>query len=184
MANRNFVKVLLLSTLLILGLQNSAQAKGSGTVVSDSAITALVKAKLVADQIVSASDVHVETNKGIVSLRGDVKSQTEADRAVELAFSVSGVSDVSVSHLMIQNSKRPLKDALITAKIKGLYVREKVFGDKSISVSGIHVETKDGIAYLSGKVDNDVQIKNAKQLARTIKGVTDVKSTISVNGKY
>jgi hyperosmotically inducible protein len=181
MINKNVLKVLLSALLIVISLQNPTQAKTS-TVIEDSAITALVKAKMASDQIVPASDIHVETNKGIVFLRGNVKSHTEADRAVELAFSVSGVSDVDVSHLMIEGSGHPFQDALITAKIKGLYLREKVFGDKLISVSGIHVETKDGIVYLSGKADNDTQITNAKKLARSIKGVIDVKSTITVSG--
>jgi len=135
---------------------------------------------LAADEAVSASNIHVETNKGTVLLKGDVKSHTEANRAVELAFSAPGVVEVDTTKLMIQGSNQPLTDALITAKVKGLYAREKVFGDKSISVSGIHVETNDGVVYLSGKADNKVQAENAEKLAKSIKGVKSVKSTVTV----
>lgn len=170
----------LLASLLILASSPTLGNSKAGNFIEDSAITAAVKAKFAADEIVSASNIHVETNKGTVSLKGDTKSHTEANRAVELAFSAPGVVEVDTSKLMVQGSNQPLTDALITAKVKGLYAREKLFGEKAISVSGIHVETNDGTVYLSGKVDNKTQAENAEKLAQSIKGVKTVKSTITV----
>ncbi len=65
--------------------------------VSDTMITAKVKADMAADKTVKAMDVHVETQKGVVMLSGFVPSKAEADRAVELARGVKGVSDVKSS---------------------------------------------------------------------------------------
>lgn len=179
MLNKNFTSIVLASLLAFVSAPILANSK-AGNFIEDSAITAAVKSKLAADEVVSASNIHVETNKGTVSLKGDVKSHTEANRAVELAFSAPGVVEVDTAKLMVQGSNQPLTDALITAKVKGLYAREKLFGDKPISVSGIHVETTDGTVYLSGKADNKAQVENAEKLAQSIKGVKSVKSTIVV----
>lgn len=65
--------------------------------VTDTMITAKVKADMAADKTAKAMDVHVETQKGIVMLSGFVASKAEADRAVELARGVKGVSDVKSS---------------------------------------------------------------------------------------
>jgi hyperosmotically inducible periplasmic protein len=60
-------------------------------------ITAKVKADMAADKTVTAMDVHVETQQGIVMLSGFVPTKAEADRAVQLAKGVKGVSDVKSS---------------------------------------------------------------------------------------
>ncbi|MBV8802896.1 MAG: BON domain-containing protein, partial [Gammaproteobacteria bacterium] len=66
----------------------------------------------------------------------------------------------------------PLTDTYITAKVKGLFIREKLFGKKDIAAINISVETKNGIVYLSGRVDNNDQIKNAIAIIK--KSVPDV----------
>jgi osmotically-inducible protein OsmY len=69
-------------------------ASATGSVVKDAWITSATKAKLVADDQVSAMDVNVDTRDGVVTLFGTVDSM-EAKRAAEQnARSVSGVRDV------------------------------------------------------------------------------------------
>jgi hyperosmotically inducible periplasmic protein len=69
----------------------------AGDAVSDTVITTKVKADLAADPGVKAMDVHVETVKGVVMLSGFVPSKAEADKAVQLARGVKGVSEVKSS---------------------------------------------------------------------------------------
>jgi hyperosmotically inducible periplasmic protein len=69
----------------------------AGDVMSDSVITTKVKADLAADPGVKAMDVHVETVKGVVMLSGFVPSKAEADKAVQLARNVKGVTEVKSS---------------------------------------------------------------------------------------
>ncbi len=65
------------------------------TYVKDSVITAKVKAAFAKDKAVSAMHIKVDTdNKGVVTLGGTARSQAEADRAVELAHTVEGVTSV------------------------------------------------------------------------------------------
>ncbi|MCY1277748.1 Osmotically-inducible protein Y [compost metagenome] len=67
--------------------------------VSDTWITSKVKSAFVADQGLSALDIKVETNKGVVSLSGVVSSDAERDLAIEKAKAIKGVQDVSADGL-------------------------------------------------------------------------------------
>ncbi|MCD2515495.1 BON domain-containing protein [Massilia sp. G4R7] len=66
----------------------------AATAMSDTAITAKVKAGLAAEPDLSALAIKVETEKGVVMLSGFVASKAEADRAEKLAKGVDGVSSV------------------------------------------------------------------------------------------
>ena len=69
-------------------------AHRSGKVVADSVITTKVKADLFKEPELSAMAIHVETEKGVVMLSGFVDNKADADKAVRLAKSVEGVSQV------------------------------------------------------------------------------------------
>jgi hyperosmotically inducible protein len=169
----------LLTVLLTVSSFAFAGSK-PGNVMDDAAITTQVKAKLLADKMVSGLDIHVVTNNGNVELSGSVKTDSEASTAIEIAASTPDVKDVDASRLAIEGGSQPFTDSAITAKIKGTYLREKLFGDKAVPVITIHVETKDGVVYLTGKANTNLQAKNAEDLAKSIKGVRDVKSHVSI----
>jgi hyperosmotically inducible protein len=63
--------------------------------VGDAAITAKIKTEYAKDKEVSALKINVDTdNKGAVTLKGNVKSQAEADKAVKIAKDTKGVTSV------------------------------------------------------------------------------------------
>lgn len=70
------------------------KTKELARVVDDATITSAIKMKLARDQTVKASSIDVDTKNGNVTLTGNVGSQTEANRAIELARAVEGVKDV------------------------------------------------------------------------------------------
>jgi hyperosmotically inducible periplasmic protein len=70
------------------------KAEDVGQEIEDGSITSAIKMKFANDEQVSASAIDVDTNNGNVTLNGTVSSQAEADRAVELAKTVSGVKSV------------------------------------------------------------------------------------------
>jgi hyperosmotically inducible periplasmic protein len=95
--------------ILLLGIAGCTATKNTGTavsegtqaaasktaeVVTDASITSAIKMKMANDKLVSASKIDVDTKDGNVTLNGTVKSQAEADKAVELANSVGGVKSV------------------------------------------------------------------------------------------
>ncbi|HEY3174101.1 MAG TPA: BON domain-containing protein [Thermoanaerobaculia bacterium] len=66
-----------------------------GQVMDDAAITAAVKAKLLADPMVGGLKIDVDTRNGVVYLTSEhMKSQAEIDQAIKLAKQTSGVKDV------------------------------------------------------------------------------------------
>ncbi|WP_339516234.1 BON domain-containing protein [Pseudomonas sp. RL_15y_Pfl2_60] len=71
----------------------------AGEVVTDTWITSKVKSTFLADDSLSALDIKVETNKGVVSLSGVVASDAERDLAVAKTKEINGVKDVSADGL-------------------------------------------------------------------------------------
>ena len=76
------------------GMTNHAMGQKTGAALSDAAITTKVKAKFAADSTVSATNIHVDTDNGVVKLTGTAKSQDEAAKAAEIAKSTEGVASV------------------------------------------------------------------------------------------
>jgi len=64
-------------------------------VITDSAITSSIKARLKSDHLRGLGRIRVDTDDhGIVSLKGHAKSQEAADRAIEIARDTQGVREV------------------------------------------------------------------------------------------
>jgi osmotically-inducible protein OsmY len=74
--------------------RDATAPKKEGGVVSDAMITTKVKAELAKDKAVSATKINVDTDKGVVTLRGTAKSKAEAEKAVTLAKGIDGVASV------------------------------------------------------------------------------------------
>lgn len=169
---KNKINILLASFILLgssftaWGLDNQSNR--------DAMITDTVKQKIAADKSIANSNIDVQTDDGVVTLTGEVKTAQEADAATQAAQTVNGVTDVETSQLSVQNSTASLEDSLITAKILGVYIREKVFGDKAINLTSVKVETNHGEVTLTGTVDDQPQSVNAEQLAQNVKGVKKV----------
>jgi hyperosmotically inducible periplasmic protein len=72
-----------------------AKSEPLGERISDGTITAKAKAQLIGAKDVKASQVHVKTRHGVVSLTGKVASTAEKQRAQEIVEGVSGVRSVS-----------------------------------------------------------------------------------------
>ena len=62
--------------------------------LEDGALTTKIKSKMALDDSVKALDIHVDTNAGVVTLTGSVRSQAERSRAVQLARETAGVKTV------------------------------------------------------------------------------------------
>jgi osmotically-inducible protein OsmY len=88
--------------LVFVGLAGCAAISGKedttrrsiGEYSGDAAITTKVKAALAQDPEAKATEVKVDTYKGVVQLSGFVYSRDSAKRAVEVAKSIEGVKSV------------------------------------------------------------------------------------------
>jgi len=77
-----------------LGCAGTATQESTGEYVTDSWITTKVKASLAEDRTVKATEVNVETFKGVVQLSGFVGSSAEMYQAVRIANGIKGVTSV------------------------------------------------------------------------------------------
>ena len=68
--------------------------RSAGTVIDDAAVTAKVKAALMAEQGVDGSRINVDTINGRVVLKGEVPDKTMIDRAMQVARGIEGVRDI------------------------------------------------------------------------------------------
>jgi osmotically-inducible protein OsmY len=69
-------------------------AKDATPLLTDPAITAAVKAKLLADPTVGGMKIDVDTSNGVVTLAGTAKSKAEETQALKLARETNGVKRV------------------------------------------------------------------------------------------
>ena len=97
------VVVIVAILVLVVGCQ-TLTGKSAGTNVDDTAVTASVKAKLVADKPANLTRVDVDTNQGTVYLNGTVDSPEQRARAEQLAWQAQGVKAV-VNNLQVAQKR-------------------------------------------------------------------------------
>jgi osmotically-inducible protein OsmY len=72
----------------------------TGEVITDAWITTKVKADFVNEDTLKGSDINVDTNNHVVTLKGTVKTPAGRDRAIQIAKTTDGVNRV-VNQLVI-----------------------------------------------------------------------------------
>lgn len=91
---------LAVTCLSIAGCQ-STTGKTAGQTMDDATITASVQSKLTSDRLSNFSRIDVDTERGVVTLNGVVKSADQKIRVAEMAREVNGVKTVN-NNLQIQ----------------------------------------------------------------------------------
>lgn len=91
-----YLSALFMAVMLItaVGCASTSKQEGTGEYVDDTVITTKVKAAVMNEPTLKSAEINVETFKGVVQLSGFVSSQAAANKAVEVARSVSGVKSV------------------------------------------------------------------------------------------
>lgn len=177
------VNSLILSCLIVGTLVNGC-TKSSDEITlnpaSDATISAQITNQYKQNKLLSASDIYVSTHEGIVHLSGKVDTRMQYRQAITVAKSSPNVIDVDAKHLVITDSHAAIKDSYITTKIQSLLLKHKLFGEKEVAFWPIKVETKEGIVYLTGEVDNATQRNNILAIAKSVKGVKGIKQSLKV----
>jgi hyperosmotically inducible protein len=88
------LSALFLAALLVSACAGTSKQESTGEYLDDSWITTKVKSAILAEPSLKVTQINVETYKGVVQLSGFVDSAEAARKAVEVARSVKGVSDV------------------------------------------------------------------------------------------
>ena len=86
--------LLALPLVTVVGCASTQKQEGTGEYVDDSVITSKVKAAIFNEPNLKSAEINVETFKGTVQLSGFVSSQAAANKAVEVARAVKGVTSV------------------------------------------------------------------------------------------
>lgn len=84
------------------GYVASQEEKTMGEVIDDQLIVSSIKTRYLASLEVSGMNLNVDSDKGVVTLRGFAQSQHELDKALEIARAVSGVKFV-ISKISLQD---------------------------------------------------------------------------------
>ncbi len=77
-----------------VGCAATPKQEGTGEYIDDTVLTTKVKAAVFNEPSLKSAEINVETFKGAVQLSGFVSSQTDINKAAEIAGSVSGVKSV------------------------------------------------------------------------------------------
>ncbi len=148
---------------------------------SDPAITTKVKSQLIADDLVKARNIDVDTRDGVVTLTGTVQSRAEQDKALQIARSTKGVARV-VDNLSLapEPGSAPttgeiISDAGITARVKA-----RLIADPDMSGLRIEVDTNEGIVTLTGDVGSEREKARAIEDAGTVDNVKRVEDRLTV----
>lgn len=83
-----------LALMLSMGCTSTPTQESAGEYMDNSVITARVKTAIFKEPSLKSAEVNVETFKGVVQLSGFVSSQSDINRAVEIASAVEGVKSV------------------------------------------------------------------------------------------
>lgn len=124
--------------------------------------------------------VTVSVANGVVSLSGQLDSDTDYEKVVTLAEAIPGVTDVNADNLTVKDSTSPMNDTYITAKVKGALLESDIMG-KDIPSWSVSVETKNGEVYLSGTVASEQERQTIVTIAKKVKGVTKVNDQMEIS---
>jgi hyperosmotically inducible protein len=162
---------------------------------TDAGVTANVKSRLAVDDMVKGRNINVETKDHVVTLTGQVQTQAEQAKAIEIARKTSGVVDV-VDDLAVMTDVgeeqaaptsgrlgdtgsagegRVVLDPGITADVKS-----RLLADATVKDLNIDVETQDRVVTLKGTVDNESQKTRALEIARSVDNVARVEDKLSI----
>jgi osmotically-inducible protein OsmY len=150
---------------------------------SDAWITAKVKGALLFHKNVSATGTTVETQDGVVTLRGEAESAAQRELTAQYAKDVKGVRSVSNQMTIGKNggaSKKStvgekIDDASITAQVKSALLFHQ-----STSAVNTKVTTNKGVVTLQGDAKNAAEKDLVTKIAEDVHGVRRVDNKMRV----
>ena len=150
--------------------QKISEERTPGTVVDDGIITTKIFNKFSKSQVHNlVLYVSVNTREGRVLLTGAVPNHAAIVEAVRIAWSTHGVKEV-LNELTVMDSKQDkkalAKDNWISINIKSKFLLQRGFKSVNYTYS-VH----DGVVYLMGIAQNEVERNIALSIASSVKGV-------------
>jgi len=151
----------------------------------DAEVTNRIQSKFFLDPAVKARHIEVGTRGGVVTLNGEVASESERAQALLLARNTSGVqrvedhltvdaaADQTASGAPAESISTPVDDATVAGSVKSQFAADP-------QLQAIEVTVQQGVAQLQGTVGS-VGVRNrAVDMARQTNGVTQVVDRLRV----
>jgi osmotically-inducible protein OsmY len=138
--------------------------------VADRTATAMGNA---ADKTRDAAATAVENTKDVAATAAEKTRNTTAAVAGSTQRATEAVKDSSA--VVANKTGAAVSDSVITTKVKA-----DIFKEPELKSMAIHVETEKGVVMLSGFVDTKADADKAVRVAKSVEGVTSVKSAIKV----
>ena len=155
----------------------------------DATVTSRIQAKYFLDEMLKRRRIDVDTQSGVVTLRGDVASDNERAQALLLARTTEGVDRVEDA-LTVNAAIEPpqpdetasdapvppsTSDETLTSRVQA-----SIAADPSLTQSMIAVTAKNGVVVLDGITPNAAAKHRAITTARTLDGVVQVIDRVRV----
>jgi len=178
--------------------QTKDAGRQTGNAITDSWITMKVHSQFVPEDALEGSDIDVDTNGGVVTLKGTVLTAAGKTRAVAIAKATDGVKSVTdqlkvgpahdahdagakagaAAKETTGTAGRAVTDGWIKSKIYAQYLTEDALDD-----SDIDLDVTKGAVVLNGVVRSDAGRARAAEIAKATDGVGSVKNNLKVTPK-
>lgn len=184
---RKLVAVILLLALLGAGFYFALRGgflRGVTQRAADVATTGKVRSAFALSKRLSAYEIGVETQGGVITLAGQVPSEIDRELAVSVARDVPGVRSVE-DGLRVEPGLKPSEASLREgARVADLEIRaelrERLAASQELREQKIQVGVADRIVTLDGEVETPPQKAGAEQLARGVSHVAQVVNNLAV----
>jgi osmotically-inducible protein OsmY len=164
--------------LLTLGVARGfAQAPIANSNVADSRLTVKIDTALWSDLRFMGKQISVETERGVVTLRGKVDSEETKNAAAEIVRRIEGVKQVRNELEVVPRERRAEVDARDQTIARAL--EEQLKQDPQLQNAVIDARVDAGVVTLRGQVQSPAASSRAGELARGVPGVRSVKNELS-----
>ncbi|MGY4491448.1 BON domain-containing protein [Pseudomonas sp. TE3610] len=158
----------------------------------DATLTATIKSKLLWNSATQALDTDVDTQGGVVTLKGHAQTADAKQLAGDLATNTEGVTQVNnlislgaadtnttKAEADAKTTEASISDGWITSKVKA-----SLLYSRNLDGINIKVDTREGMVTLTGVVASTQEKTEAVEIARNIRGVRGVDADLlKVAGK-
>lgn len=179
--------LILLSLILTLTGFNANANKQKTEQTSDAWLKAKIVTTYALSEHLNPFAIDVDVKKGVVTLTGTVQNDIASDLAEEIAKGVDGIQKVNNKLDVNPNTQGNAEqgsfmhfvdDANITARVKSqLLLNPNTHGLK------IHVKTKNGVVFLEGQLNSEIEADLVRQITRNTKGVMDIEDKLTIAEK-
>jgi len=146
--------------------------------VTDSWLTLQTKLAVLADERVRSADVHVTTQRGVITLRGTVASEAEQQAAGEIARTVEGAREVRNELTVVPQGDRKTVDRQDHQIVKD--VKAELKQDGRLRHAHIQVRADQGVVTLTGTAPSLEKSVRASEAARRVAGVRAVRNELTL----